>query len=208
MIFNLVQPAVKRGSSNTEIPGDLPSGNLESFHMPEDEKPFMNSVSWALALLAEVFLKDRQLHFELVDPVFEEEDLLGFGVGIPAGQLFEASLANPPRESGRKQSSLDDERDGGTDDVEVLYHGALSKLSGAVGANSQGIIASDRGQNASPESSGHKCLLFKGIGSYPEWSHWRLTGTLSHNTEENGVWATCNACFYLYWLISFSLRNA
>ena len=32
--------------------------------------------------LVEVFLQDRDLHFELVDPVFEEEDLLGFGVSI------------------------------------------------------------------------------------------------------------------------------
>jgi hypothetical protein len=33
-------------------------------------------------VLVEVFLRDRNLHFEPVDPVFEEEDFLGFGTLI------------------------------------------------------------------------------------------------------------------------------
>jgi hypothetical protein len=32
-----------------------------------------------------MLLQDRNLHFELIDLVFEEENLLGFGVDIPAG---------------------------------------------------------------------------------------------------------------------------
>ena len=92
------------------------------------------------ALLVELFLKDRDLHFELVDPVFEKEDLLGFGVGIPAGQAFQASLAHPSRESSRQQGGSDEQGDGGIEDVEILCHGALSEVWGAIEAQSKGIL--------------------------------------------------------------------
>jgi len=59
LIFNLVQPAVERGSGDAEIPGNLPPGDLEGLYMPQDEKPFVNGVSWVLALLVELLLKDR-----------------------------------------------------------------------------------------------------------------------------------------------------
>ena len=59
LIFDLVQPPIECGSGDAEIPGDLSSGDLEGLHMPEDEKPFADGVSWILALLVEVFLKDR-----------------------------------------------------------------------------------------------------------------------------------------------------
>ena len=68
------------------------------------------------------------------DPVFEKENLLGFGVGIPAGQAFEASLAPPSREPSREQDGPDEEGNGGIEDVEILYHGALSEVQGAMEA--------------------------------------------------------------------------
>jgi len=44
----------------------------------------------------EVFLQDRDLHFELVDSVLEEEDFLGLGVDIPVRQALEVSLTHRP----------------------------------------------------------------------------------------------------------------
>ena len=64
--------------------------------MPKDEEPLTDLISRLRALLAELFLQDRDLHFELVDPVFEEEDFSSFGIDIPAGQALEAASANPP----------------------------------------------------------------------------------------------------------------
>ena len=78
----------------------------------------------------------------MIDSVFEEEDFFGFGIGVPSGQSLQASSSNPSRESRGQQGGFDEERDGGIEEVEVFCHGALSRLSGAVGANSQGIIAS------------------------------------------------------------------
>jgi len=86
LIFDLVQPTVERGPGDTEIPGDLAPGDLEGLHVPEDEKPLTNRVSRVLALLVEVFLKDRDLHFELVDPVFEKEYFFGFGICVHGSQ--------------------------------------------------------------------------------------------------------------------------
>ena len=109
LIFDLVQPAVERGSGDAEIAGDLSPGDLEGLHVPEDEEPLADIVSRLLILLMEVFLQDRDLHFELVDPVFEEDDFLGFGVSIPGCQSFEVSLAHASRESGREQGGSDEQ---------------------------------------------------------------------------------------------------
>jgi len=57
----------------------------------------------------EVFLQNRDLHFELADPVFEKENLLGFGVDIPARQTSEASLAHASREPRRQQGGSDEQ---------------------------------------------------------------------------------------------------
>jgi hypothetical protein len=77
--------------------------------MPEDEQPLADTVPWLLALLIGVFLKDRDLHFKLVESVFEEEDLLGFGVGIPGSQSLEVSPANPAGESSCQQGRSDEQ---------------------------------------------------------------------------------------------------
>jgi len=81
--------------ADAEIAGDLSPGDLEGLHVPEDEESFTDGVSWVLALSVEVFLQDRDLHFELVDSVLQEEDLLGFGIDLPAGQAVQAALADP-----------------------------------------------------------------------------------------------------------------
>jgi len=80
--------------ADAEIAGDLSPGDLEGLHVPEDEESFTNGVPWALTLLVEMLPQDRDLHFELIDPVFEEEDLPGLGIGIFGGQSFEPTLAN------------------------------------------------------------------------------------------------------------------
>ena len=94
LIFDLVQPSVERGSGDTEIPENLPPGDLEGLHMPENEESLPHLISWLLALLTDLFLKDRNLHFELIDPVFKEENLSGFGVAVHVRKAFEASLAD------------------------------------------------------------------------------------------------------------------
>ena len=87
-----------------------------------------------------------ELHFELVDSVFQEEDFLGFGIDIPAGQTFEVSLAHAPRETRREQGGSDEEGDGSVEDIEVLRHANSSKAPQNDGsqANSGASIASNR----------------------------------------------------------------
>ncbi len=109
MIFDLVQPAVEGGAGDAEVSGDSASGDLEGLDVPEDEQPLVNGISWAPAVSMEVLLQDRDLHFELVDPVFEEEDFLSLGIDIFAGQSFEASPANPSREPHREQGGPDEQ---------------------------------------------------------------------------------------------------
>ena len=72
LIFDLVQPAVERGSGDAEISPDLSPGDLEGLHMPEDQESFADFISRLLALLVDLFLEDRQLHLELVDLIFEK----------------------------------------------------------------------------------------------------------------------------------------
>jgi hypothetical protein len=97
--------------------------------MPEDEKPFTDLISWLFAPIVELFLKDRELHFELIDPVFEKEDFLGFGIRVYGSQSFQASPTDPSRESGGQQGGSDEEREGGVENVEALCHGASSNAS-------------------------------------------------------------------------------
>jgi hypothetical protein len=97
--------------------------------VPEDQEPFPHLIAWFLALLGELLLQDRELHFELVDAVFEEEDLSGFRVDVPAGQTVEVSLTHPPRESRREEGGFDEERDRGVEDLEILCHASSSKAS-------------------------------------------------------------------------------
>ena len=94
LIFYFVQPAIERGSGDAKVLDNLPSGNLEGFHVPEDEKPFVDGVSWVLASLVELFLKDGYLHLELAHLVFEKEYLLGLGIGVHSRKAFEAAFAN------------------------------------------------------------------------------------------------------------------
>jgi hypothetical protein len=91
---------------------------------PEDQEPFADLISRLLALLTVVFLEDRDLHLELVDPVFEKEDLLGFGVDVHGRQSFQASPANLSRESGSQQHGSAEQGNGG---IEVLCHSTSSK---------------------------------------------------------------------------------
>lgn len=62
--------------------------------MPENQESLPHLISWLLALLTDLFLKDRSLHFELIDPVFKEENLSGFGVVVLGRRSFEASFAD------------------------------------------------------------------------------------------------------------------
>ncbi len=94
LIFDLVQPSVERGSGDAKILDNFPPGYLEGFHVPEDEKPFVDGVSWVLASLVELFLKDGYLHLELAHLVFEKEYLLGLGIGVHSRKAFEAAFAN------------------------------------------------------------------------------------------------------------------
>ena len=103
-----MQPPVERGSGDAKILGDLSPGYLERFHMPKDEKPFANGVSGVLPSLGELFLKDRDLHFELVNLVFQKEDFLGFGVGVHGGESFQTSSSDPSQESSRQQGGFDE----------------------------------------------------------------------------------------------------
>lgn len=64
----------------------------------------------------------------------------GLGVGIHARQSFQASPANPAREPSGQQGGSDEEGDGGVEDVEVLCHGALSEVWGAIQAKRKGIL--------------------------------------------------------------------
>ena len=73
---------------------NLSPGYLEGFHVPEDKKSFVNSVSWVLTSLVELFLKNGYLHLELAHLVFEEDDLLGLGIGVHGRKAFEAALAD------------------------------------------------------------------------------------------------------------------
>jgi exosome complex RNA-binding protein Rrp42 (RNase PH superfamily) len=45
----------------------------------------------------------------LIDPVFEEENFLGFGLAISTSEASEVSLTNAPRESRRKQGGSDEQ---------------------------------------------------------------------------------------------------
>ena len=119
-----MEPAAEGGSSDAEIPGDLSPGDLGGFHVPEDKESFTNGVSWALALLVEMPLQDRYLHFELIDPVVEKEDFLGLGILGHGSQSFQASPADSSREPSRQQGGSDEERNGGIEDVKVLGHDA------------------------------------------------------------------------------------
>jgi len=53
------------------LSGETVNGNrdLEGFRLSENEEPFADFISWLLAVLVEVFLKNRQMHFKLVDLV-------------------------------------------------------------------------------------------------------------------------------------------
>ena len=124
----------------------------------------MNGVSWALALLAEMLLQDRDLHFELVDPVFEEENLLGFDIDVPGGQPLEASPANPSREAGCEQHGSDEQGNGGIDEVEVLCRGASSKApsNGASEANPGDSIARNGGRESAGKARHASACYEKG----------------------------------------------
>jgi hypothetical protein len=124
-------------------------------HLPENEESLPHLISWLLALLVEVFLKDRGLHFEVVDPVFEEEDLPGFEIDVPGGQAFEVSLAYTSRESGGQQHGSDEQGNSGIEDIEVFCHARSSKTSqnGATEADSRGSTALD-GAKCQPGASG------------------------------------------------------
>jgi len=134
--------------ADAEIAGDFSLGDLEGLHVPKDEQSLVNGVSWALALLMGMLLQDRDLHFKLVDPVFEKEDLLGLRVNVSADQSFEAAPAHPSRETSREQGGSDEQRDSGIEDVEILCHGASSRAprNDAAGANSSDSIASNGGR--------------------------------------------------------------
>jgi len=121
-----------------------PSWYLECFDMPEDERPFANSVSWVLGSFGDLPLQNGHLHFELVHLVFEKEEFPGFGVGTHGDQSFQAAFSDPSRESGREQRGFYEERDGGVEDVEVLCHGTFFKAPGNHGSRFEhGIAASD-----------------------------------------------------------------
>jgi hypothetical protein len=45
LIFDLVEPAVQGGSSDSEIPRDLSTGDLKGLQMPEDEEPLADFIS-------------------------------------------------------------------------------------------------------------------------------------------------------------------
>ena len=92
--------------------------------MPKDQEPFADTIPRLRSLLVNVFLKNRDLHFQLVDSVIEKEDLLGFGVNIHGGKAFEASFTGSSGESGRQQGGFDDQGNTVADDLEVLIHRA------------------------------------------------------------------------------------
>ena len=63
--------------------------------MPEYQQPFSNGVSWLFLMLFNAFQEDGDLGIELVDLIYQEEDLFVFLVNIHDRQAFEASLTNP-----------------------------------------------------------------------------------------------------------------
>jgi len=94
--------------------------------MPEHQKPLADVISRLRAFSGVLFLTDRDLHFKLVDLVFEKENLLSFSVSVLGCQSFGASFAGPPGESGGQQSGPNERGNGRIKDVEVLCHRTCS----------------------------------------------------------------------------------
>jgi hypothetical protein len=163
-IFDLMQPAIEGGTGDAEIAGDLSPGDLEGLDVPEDEPSLADGVSWVPALSVEVLRQDRDLHFELVDPVFEKEDLRSFGISILGGQAFQAALAHPSREARREQGGPHQEGNGGIEDLEIVCHGALSEVLGRDRSPIEGHTIAAEGAKCQCGIRERKCLLFKGIG--------------------------------------------
>ena len=74
-----------------------------------NDKPLTDGVSWALPSRGGLLLENGHPHFELVDPVFEEEDFPGVDVGVSGSQSFQASFANSSGESGGEQGGSDEQ---------------------------------------------------------------------------------------------------
>ena len=104
------------------------------------------------------------LHFELVDSVFEEENLLGFGISILGGQAIEATLPHTPRESRREQGGPHQEGNGGIEDLEIVCHGVLSEVLGRDRSPIEGHTIAAEGAKCQCGVRERKCRLFKGIG--------------------------------------------
>jgi hypothetical protein len=64
--------------------------------------------------------------FASLAPVFEKEDLAGFGISILGGRAFEAALTDPACEACREQGGWNDEGDGSVEDIDIICHGDSS----------------------------------------------------------------------------------
>ena len=93
-IFDLMQPPVESRSGDTKVLSNSAPWYLECFHMPEDEKPFAKGVSRVLLFLLDPFLKDRYLHFQLVNLISKKDDFFVLGVGVHGSKPFQALLPN------------------------------------------------------------------------------------------------------------------
>lgn len=82
-----------------------------------------------VAFLMEVVPKERYLHFELLDPVCEEENSRGCGVDIPRGAAFEVSPTGAPRESRPRQGGSNEQGERGIETHQTLpFWGLLQSI--------------------------------------------------------------------------------
>jgi hypothetical protein len=88
-------------------------------------------------------LQNGHVHFALAPLALEKEDFPGFGVGIDDGQPLQASLRTRPenRAASRAARTRSEAVALRTSRLSAMVF--LSELSGAVGGNSQGIVATD-----------------------------------------------------------------
>ena len=74
----------------------------------------------------------------LLDPVFKEKNLSGFGVGVLGRKSFEASQADSSIETGRQEGCFDDQGNSMGDNLEVFVHQARQTSSKAYGRSVYG----------------------------------------------------------------------
>ena len=118
-------------------------GRCRMFRTVEADKKMPSSFSWLATQMR------PQLRLALV--ISQTREAISAGVlfvGVPedsgssilCSQSFQAALAHPSREPRREEGGSDEEGNSGTEDLEIVCHGALSEVREAIPAQSQGTL--------------------------------------------------------------------